>query len=185
MNGENSKRIIDACQSLFVDIDSQRDNMKDDIIKASIVEDSISIGGGIDKSRDYLKIIPKDGNLDVVIADGVTLTEAARQFIFAVNNIMHMPVKPNSAPMGYDIILFCAFRYALGRRTYVVDYVTKAIHAYWLDMQESDKSIIVKEIIEHYERFGNLGHDIDKEQWMSIVDRYNSEKFTQSNENKA
>ncbi|MFN4973823.1 MAG: hypothetical protein ACK5GV_01100 [Bacteroidota bacterium] len=139
----------------------------------------------VDDPREYLRIIPKNGTLDVIVCDGVTLSEAARQFIIAVNNMMTLPMQPKSSPAGYEVILFCAFRYALGRRTYVVDYVTKAIHAYWPDMQESDKSIFANEIIEHYERYGNLGHDIDKEQWMSIVDRYNSEKFTQSNENGA
>lgn len=137
----------------------------------------------VDDPREYMRIIPKNGTLDVIVCDGITLTDAARQFIIAVNNMMTLPMQPKSSPAGYEVILFCAFRYALGRRTYVVDYVTKAIHAYWPDMQESDKSIFAKEIVEHYERFGNLGHDIDKEQWMSIVDRYNSEKFTQSNEN--
>lgn len=133
-------------------------------------------------SKEYLKIVLKNGTLDVIVCDGVEVTEAARQFIIAVNGMMTKPVTPKSSPAGYEVILFCAFRYALGRRTYVVDYVTKAIHAYWTDMQESDKAIFAKEILEHYEKFGNLGHDIDKEQWISIVDRYNSEKFTQSNE---
>jgi len=137
----------------------------------------------VDDPREYIRFVPKNGTLDVIVCDGVTLTDAARQFIIAVNNMMTLPIQPKSSPAGYEVILFCAFRYALGRRTYVVDYVTKAIHAYWPDMQESDKSIFVKEINEHYEKFGNLGHDIDKEQWISIVDRYNSEKITQSSEN--
>lgn len=139
----------------------------------------------IGPSKEYLRIIPKDETLDVVVADGIELTDAARKFIFAVNEMMTKPVITSTTPNGYDIILMCAFRYALGRKTYVVDYVTKAIHSYWPEMRESTKSIFVKEITEHQEKFGNLGHDIDKQQWLSIVDRYNSEKFTISNENGA
>ena len=37
------------------------------------------------------------------------------------------------------VILFCAFRYALGRRTYVVDTVCKQIHRSWETLSVSDR----------------------------------------------
>jgi len=51
-----------------------------------------------------------------------------------------------------DLILICAFRYALGRRTYVVS-----------------KALYQREIKEHEKQYGNLGMDMDKEQWYKIL----------------
>ena len=74
------------------------------------------------------------------------------------------------------VILFCAFRYALGRRTYVVDTVCKQIHRSWETLSVSDRELFVKEILEHHDRFGTLGDASDASDWLSIVDRYNSER---------
>lgn len=127
-------------------------------------------------SKEYLRIIPKDGTLDVVVSDGVSLTDAAREFIIAVTKMLPIELTENNTPRGYSVILFCAFRYALGRRTYVVDSVVQAIHDYWRNLTENDKNIFTSEILEHNSKFGNLGMDMDKTQWLSIVERYEAEK---------
>jgi hypothetical protein len=78
--------------------------------------------------------------------------------------------------MKYDhTILICAFRYALGRRTYVVGSVVQEIHRVWNSLSEGDRELIVREILEHRERFGNLGHECDERDWMSVVDIHKAE----------
>ena len=74
-----------------------------------------------------------------------------------------------------SLMLFCAFRYALGRRTYVVSVVVENIHRNWTELPESDRELFVREILEHKARFGKLGDSIDEREWDTIVERYNSE----------
>ncbi len=81
----------------------------------------------------------------------------------------------NTPVSDYQLILICAFRYALGRRTYVVDSVVKAIHNEWGLLQDSDRELMVREILEYKDRFGQIGDVFDEDAWMSIVDRHNSE----------
>jgi hypothetical protein len=54
--------------------------------------------------------------------------------------------------------------------------VVQAIHDYWRNLTENDKSIFSREILDHNSKFGNLGMDMDKKQWLSIVERYEAEK---------
>jgi len=70
-----------------------------------------------------------------------------------------------------NIILFCAFRYALGRRTYVVDVVVDGILSRWARLPESDKQLYCSEILEHAEKFGNLGQECDTKSWGRILDK--------------
>jgi hypothetical protein len=126
-------------------------------------------------AKEYLRIIPKDDTFDVVIGHDVTLTEAAREFINVVLQMVNKPSVDKSSPANYDMILFCAFRYALGRATYVVDYVVQSIHMAWNNLSDADKQLYVKEILEHKDKFGSIGMDMDTKQWLTIVDRYELE----------
>lgn len=72
--------------------------------------------------------------------------------------------------MKYDsLILICAFRYALGRRTYVVNTVCREILNNWYSIPPSDRELIVREILEHREKFHTLGDQCDERDWMRIV----------------
>jgi hypothetical protein len=70
-----------------------------------------------------------------------------------------------------NIILFCAFRYALGRRTYVVDVVVDRILSRWDRLPEYDKQLYCSEILEYAEKFGNLGLECDAKNWGRILDK--------------
>lgn len=74
-----------------------------------------------------------------------------------------------------QIVLNCAFRYALGRSTYVVGSVVDTILRDWDGIDESQKELFVREIAEHKERFGGIGMDMDEREWYRIVDKFNSE----------
>lgn len=65
------------------------------------------------------------------------------------------------------LIAICAFRYALGRRTYVTwhvaDWLTRNKH----HLRDGDAALIVREIDDHKERFG-LGDPCDENAWMQL-----------------
>jgi len=67
------------------------------------------------------------------------------------------------------IILSCAFRYALGRRTYVVSTVVERLKRVWPQLREGDRKRFKEEIREHERQF-DLGHDCDKRDWYSILE---------------
>lgn len=68
-----------------------------------------------------------------------------------------------------DIILFCAFRYALGRMTYVVGTVVEALVKAAPIMHDSDKEMYVSEIIEYYNSRGSIGMDMDTNAWKKLA----------------
>ena len=68
-----------------------------------------------------------------------------------------------------DLILICAFRYALGRRTYVVGTVVDEIVNNWDLLSLRSQALYQREIKEHEKQYGNLGMDMDKEQWYKIL----------------
>lgn len=69
----------------------------------------------------------------------------------------------------YQLLLMMAFRYALGRRTYVVSFIVKEILDNWGVFSDSRKAQFKKEINEHLELYGNLGDDIDVSEWNKIL----------------
>lgn len=73
-----------------------------------------------------------------------------------------------------SIVLGCAFRYALGRSTYVVGSVVSEILRNWDNLRDGDKERFVREIYEQEKKFG-LGMECDKKDWYKIVDRFHEE----------
>jgi hypothetical protein len=68
-------------------------------------------------------------------------------------------------------ILFYAFRYALGRSTYVVSDVVLAILRNWKELGEDAKQLMKKEILEYRERNGLCGMQMDDDEWQKILDK--------------
>lgn len=66
------------------------------------------------------------------------------------------------------LILMCAFRYALGRRTYIVDVIANEIKSNWDEIPEYIRVLIHKEINEAMSG-GYIGDDCDKETWETIL----------------
>ena len=64
-----------------------------------------------------------------------------------------------------NLILMCAFRYALGRRTYIVSSVVEELILNWDYLEDLDKLFFKREIKEN----NNLSN-IDKEQWYKILE---------------
>ena len=68
-----------------------------------------------------------------------------------------------------DILLFCAFRYALGRQTYVVSTVADIIKANWDHMPQSRRNLFRKEIEEAIEKGYAGSINVDVPEWLSIL----------------
>lgn len=66
-------------------------------------------------------------------------------------------------------ILHCAFRYALGRMTYIVGFVADAVCHAWPQMDERQRAMIVREIKEELGR-GAGGMEMDRRQWQRVLD---------------
>ena len=69
----------------------------------------------------------------------------------------------------YGLLLMMAFRYALGRKTYVVQFIVGEILDNWDNFSKERQEQFKKEILEHAELYGNLGHDMDEREWYKIL----------------
>lgn len=66
-------------------------------------------------------------------------------------------------------VLFCAFRYALGRRSYVVDEIAYEIEQHAHELTPKVADLICKEINEAIAR-NQAGMDMDIKRWRRVVD---------------
>lgn len=70
-----------------------------------------------------------------------------------------------------SIILICAFRYALGRQTYVTGCVQEEIKRKWAVMAKCDRSLIKRDINEAMQRpLGLWNPQIDAVGWLAILE---------------
>lgn len=66
-----------------------------------------------------------------------------------------------------EILLFCAFRYALGRQTYVVGTVVNRLIREYLNIDPINQQKYVKEIDEADVK-NQIGSSYDREDWMRV-----------------
>lgn len=79
-----------------------------------------------------------------------------------------MAKKINKATVDEEIILSCAFRYALGRMTYVVATVAQKLIDEKDRLSESFKYRTAKEIQEYQDEHGEAGMSFDNAQWNRV-----------------
>ncbi len=77
-------------------------------------------------------------------------------------------------------ILFMAFRYALGRTTYVVSEIVETLTEQWDNLSHSTQLLIISEIKDAIDS-DNAGHEMDKSKWMEVynLQRISKERFDQ------
>jgi hypothetical protein len=68
-----------------------------------------------------------------------------------------------------DIVLVCAFRYALGRRSYITGWISDEIKRCWMKLDNKFQVLIQKEIREAIEE-DRAGMSIDVSSWKGILD---------------
>lgn len=68
----------------------------------------------------------------------------------------------------FNDIIFCAFRYALGRQTYITGMVGDLIKEYKYYLSKDCKELMIKEINWAIEN-NRAGSDIDIEEWLDVL----------------
>ncbi len=79
-------------------------------------------------------------------------------------------IKLDFNDVNQDILMVCAFRYALGRRTYVVGTIANIIKANWDTMHCSRRAFYKKEIKEAVDKGWAGSELIDVPEWKSILE---------------
>lgn len=79
-------------------------------------------------------------------------------------------------------LIVCAFRYALGRRTYIVHTITEIIKANLSALESRTIEVMLQDIERQheYEKVGVdkvFGDDCDRERWMEVEVLLNAEKL--------
>ena len=72
------------------------------------------------------------------------------------------------------LVLICAFRYALGRATYMPSVIIEELGNCWKDLTESDRKQIISDI-NHAVKYDMAGHDCDKKMWSEFAKRHTEE----------
>lgn len=79
-------------------------------------------------------------------------------------------------------LIVCAFRYALGRRTYIVHTITEIIKSNLSALESNTIEVMLQDIERQheYEKVGvdkAFGDDCDRERWMEVEVLLNAEKL--------
>jgi hypothetical protein len=67
-----------------------------------------------------------------------------------------------------EIMVTCALRYCLGRKSYVVGSCIEFIKQVWDQLPKSSQGVITRDILEAFVD-GNVGSDYDSDAWRSLV----------------
>lgn len=68
----------------------------------------------------------------------------------------------------FSIIVFCAFRYALGRMTYIPHIVSDFIKEHIEKITNKHIYLMIHEIDEYYEANSYIGMRIDTDAWLNL-----------------
>jgi hypothetical protein len=66
-----------------------------------------------------------------------------------------------------DLMAMAAFRYCLGRRTYIVSACREWLQRHWDKFEPSTRSLILREVEEAFQS-GDLGMECDKAEWEKV-----------------
>lgn len=83
-----------------------------------------------------------------------------------------MQIEFNGEAEDISMILVSAERYALGRRTYIVQWVCEIINKNMHLLSEKDKKVMIRDIEQAY----SYGDECDKQEWMKLVEKLRKEK---------
>lgn len=75
----------------------------------------------------------------------------------------------------HNLMVLAAFRYCMGRTSYIVGSCVDWLIAYWKEIDANTKKIILEETVESLNK-GHAGDRCDVEQWKRLVD-YGMDKY--------
>lgn len=82
-----------------------------------------------------------------------------------------MQIKFNGEAEEMSMILVSAARYALGRRTYIVQWTCEIIDENMHLLSEKDKKVMIRDIEQAY----SYGDECDKQMWMLLLEKLRKE----------
>ena len=83
---------------------------------------------------------------------------------------------PEKVTLDEELVLSCAFRYALGRMAYVVGSVCSELKRHYYALPKSTKERISREIQEYQDKWGLAGMDFDNDEWNKIKWLFDSKR---------
>ncbi|HPE06222.1 MAG TPA: hypothetical protein PLW50_00720 [Smithellaceae bacterium] len=83
--------------------------------------------------------------------------------------MVYKGIRLDFSDVDQTILLFCAFRYALGRSTYVVGTLVDIIGSNWDQMSPLHREMYKREIREAIDR-GRAGMEMDVNAWKRILE---------------
>lgn len=86
--------------------------------------------------------------------------------------------------LNEEITMFCAFRYALGRSTYVVPSVCQELQRLYFEFTEDRRAKYVKEIQEYQDMWAGEGREWNKVKWLFDSNREKTIEVNYHNTNR-
>lgn len=77
-----------------------------------------------------------------------------------------------------EVVLFCAFRYALGRKTGVVSSVCAELKKNYHSFSTNSRNMIAQEIQDYQDKYGNVGMDFDNIEWNLVKWLFDTSRVT-------
>jgi hypothetical protein len=75
-----------------------------------------------------------------------------------------------------ELTLFCAVRYTLGRKTYIVSHIVDEVLKNWDKLSDGFKRQLIKEIKQYKKEHSNIGMECDEQTWQKIIDKYEMDR---------
>lgn len=74
-------------------------------------------------------------------------------------------------PLPFDsLMLICAFRYALGRHTYVTGAAEEWVREFWPKLQAGTRDCIVRDLKRHIKDWGVSDDSCDMRGWKALLE---------------
>lgn len=67
-----------------------------------------------------------------------------------------------------QLMVTCAIRYCVGRRTYMPSLITEWVKRHWDELSTSTKVIIYRDLAYDFKQGRNMGDSCDLETWLSF-----------------
>ena len=80
------------------------------------------------------------------------------------------------AKMKLNDLIIPAFRYYLGRKTIAVHGFIDWLVAHKHILQDFEKELICREIVQYEQLWGDLGHELDRRKWMWLKSEMEEQK---------
>lgn len=92
-----------------------------------------------------------------------------------------MSIKLDLDNVDFSMLCHCAFRYALGRMTYIPKWVAECVQANISNVGSNTIHCMIREIDEHLHKYGRIGMNFDTEMWLKFQ-KFLKEELEKRNE---